>query len=306
VTGLASSPGLSRPGLRRAARDALLITGRQLRVFHSSPGRLVYPLVQPVVMLILFEAVFSGLASVPGASYRQYLVPGIIMENAALTAPSTGLGVVLDASSGIADRFRSLPMARSAVLAGRVISEGLVFLAQALLLVGVATVTGFKVRSGLPGMLAIVADAAAFGTAIGITASWLALRLRDPETAQRALFLPMVPIAFISSAFTPIDRLAGWLQPVARANPVTAAVDVARTLADGGSPGNEPFYLAAWLVALTVIPGLLAVRRWQAANRPSHASPHTVRQRPRPHRSFHRDGTHHHAALIVRREHAGR
>ena len=76
----------------------------------------------------------------------------------------------------------------------------------------------------------------------------------------------MVPIAFICSACTLINRRAGWLQPVERANPVTAAADVARTLADGGSFGNEPVYLAAWLVALTIVPGLLAVRRRQAAS----------------------------------------
>jgi len=116
------------------------------------------------------------------------------------------------------------------------------------------------VHADIAGVLGIVADAVVFG--IAVAASWLALRLHDPETAQRALFLPMVPIAFVSSAFTPIDRLAGWLQPIAQANPVTPAVEVARTLADGGSFGNQPLYLAAWLVALIAIPGWLAVRRW--------------------------------------------
>jgi daunorubicin resistance protein C len=252
-----------RPGSRQLVNDALLIAGRQLRVFRAKPAMLTYPLVQPVVMLLLFEAIFAGLASVPGVSYRSFLVPGILMESVALTAPSTGIGVVADAASGIADRFRSLPMTRSAVLAGRVLAEGLVFVVQALLLVAVAVAMGFRVRSGIPGALGIVAVTAAFGIAVGVLTSWLALRLRDPETAQRALFLPMVPVAFVSSAFTPIDRLAGWLQPVARANPITAAVDVARTLADGGPFGSEPLYLLGWLVLLITVPGWLAVRRWQ-------------------------------------------
>jgi oleandomycin transport system permease protein len=264
MTDLALPMTAARPGPGRAARDALLIAGRQIRAFRSSPGRLIYPLVQPVVTLVLFEAIFAGLAKVPGGSYRQFLVPGIMIENIALTAPSAGIGVVLDASSGIADRFRSLPMARSAVIAGRVAAEGLVLVAQAVLMLAMASILGFRVRSGVLGLFGIVVVAVAFGVALAVTDSWLALRLRDPETAQRALILPMVPVAFISSAFTPIGRLAGWLQPIARANPVTAAVDVARTLADGGAFGNEVAYLAAWLVVLTVVPGGLAVRRWQA------------------------------------------
>jgi oleandomycin transport system permease protein len=266
MTSLAVPVRAARPGAWRAVRDALLIAGRLIRIFGSSPGRLIYPLAQPVVTLLLFEAIFAGLARVPGGSYRQFLVPGIMIENVALTAPSAGIGVVLDACSGIADRFRSLPMARSAVIAGRVAAEGLVLIAQAVLMLAMAAILGFRVQSGVAGMLGIVVVAVAFGVALGTTDSWLALRLRDPETAQRALFLPMVPIAFISSAFTPVSRLAGWLQPIARANPVTAAVDVARTLADGGPFGNEVSYLIAWLAVLIVVPGILAVRRWQAAS----------------------------------------
>jgi ABC-type multidrug transport system permease subunit len=105
--------------------------------------------------------------------------------------------------------------------------------------------------------------AVTFGLALGITLSWLALRIHDPDTAGRALFLPMVPLTFISSTFTPIDRLAGWLQPLARASPVTAAVNLIRTLADGGPLGREPLYFAVWIAALSVIPGLFAIRRWQ-------------------------------------------
>jgi ABC transporter DrrB family efflux protein len=182
----------------------------------------------------------------------------------ALTAPTVGLGLVLDSVSGITDRFRSLPIARSAVLLGRMLAESLIFGVQALLVLGVASLMGFRVRTGLPGLVGIVAVAVAFGVALGITMCWLALRIRDPDTAGRALFLPMVPLTFISSTFTPIDRLAGWLQPLARANPVTAAVDVIRTLADGGPLGREPLYLAIWLVILSGPPGLLAVRRWQS------------------------------------------
>lgn len=155
------------------------------------------------------------------ACKRMPPVLGIIMQNVALTAPSVGSASFPTPQAGSRIGCALFPWPEAAVLAGRVASDRLVLLAQAVLLVGVASLTGFRVRSGIPGMIGIVADAVAFGVALGITDSWLSLRLRDPETAQRALFLPMVPIDFISSAFAPIDRLAGWLRPLARANPVT-------------------------------------------------------------------------------------
>ena len=142
----------SRPGPRRTAWEAALICGRQLAILRANPTRLLYPLIQPVVLLVLFLAIFAGLARVPGATYRQYLVPGIIVQNVALTAPTVGLGLVLDAVSGITDRFRSLPIARSAVLLGRMMAESLIFLIQVLLVLGVASLLGFRVRTGLPGM----------------------------------------------------------------------------------------------------------------------------------------------------------
>jgi ABC-2 type transport system permease protein/oleandomycin transport system permease protein len=116
----------------RTARDSALIAGRNLRVLRKNPGRMIYPLVQPLVLLVMFVSVFGNLAvtsHAAGASgtYRDFLIPGIIIENAALTAPTTGLALLRDASSGLADRFRSLPMARAAVLAGRLASDAVVF-----------------------------------------------------------------------------------------------------------------------------------------------------------------------------------
>src|SRR5215470_13746205 len=144
----------------RAARDSALIAGRNLRVLRKNPGRLIYPLVQPVVLLVMFVSVFGNLALTGHAAagaYRQFLIAGIIMENAALTAPTTGLALLRDASSGLADRFRALPMSRAAVLAGRLASDAIVFAVQAVLLLAVATLLGFHVRHGLAGLAAITA-----------------------------------------------------------------------------------------------------------------------------------------------------
>jgi ABC transporter DrrB family efflux protein len=259
---------------RRPARDSALIAGRNLRVLRKNPGRMIYPLVQPLVLLVMFVSVFGNLAvsgHAAGASgtYREFLIPGIIIENATLTAPTTGLALLRDASSGLADRFRSLPMARAAVLTGRLMSDAVVFAVQAILLLAVATLLlGFHVRAGLAGLAAITAVTVAFAVGVAVLSAWLALLINDPETAERVLFFPAIALAFVSSAFAPVSDLAGWMQPVARVNPVTAAAAVIRSLAGGdpASPLAAPLLeLGGWTAALVVIAGTLAARRWHAA-----------------------------------------
>jgi ABC transporter DrrB family efflux protein len=269
TAGLAQLPGIAAgrreaPGPGRLVRDSLLIAGRHLRVLRGNPGRLIYPLLQPVLILGLFVSVMENLATVSGGTYRQFLIPGIMIQNVVLTAPVTGLGIVRDAATGLADRFRSLPMPRSAVLAGRCLSDLVVFFAQSLVMIGVALLLGFHIRSGLAGIAGIMAVAIAFGTALGIFCAWLALLIGDVETAERALFFPFIPLAFISSGYAPVNRLAGWLQPIARANPVTSAVDVVRALSGGGPLAVPLLHLVAWVAGLAIIPGVLAVRRWQS------------------------------------------
>lgn len=257
----------------RAARDSALIAGRNLRVLRKNPGRMIYPLVQPLVLLVMFVSVFGNLAITGHAggssgTYREFLIPGIIVENAALTAPTTGLALLRDASSGLADRFRSLPMARGAVLAGRLASDAIVFAVQAVLLLALATLLGFHVRHGLAGLAAITAVTTAFAAGVAVLSAWLALLIGDPETAERVLFFPAIALAFVSSAFAPVADLAGWMQPVARVNPVTAAAAVIRSVASGdpASPLAAPLLaLGCWTAALVLVPGVLAARRWQAA-----------------------------------------
>lgn len=254
-----------RPGPGRLPRDSLLIAGRYLRVLRGNPGRLIYPLLQPVLILGLFVSVLENLASVPGGPYRQFLIPGVMIQNVVLTAPVTGLALVRDADTGLADRFRSLPMPRSAVLIGRCLSDAVVFFIQALVMIGVAYLLGFRVHTGLAGIAGTVGVAVAFGTALGVTCAWLALLIRDVETAERALVFPFIPLAFVSSAYAPVGRLAGWLQPIAQVNPVSSAAQVLRAFANGGPVAVPALHLAAWIAVLAIVPGVLAVRRWQSS-----------------------------------------
>ena len=273
MTALAAGAGPGRIPLR-FARDSALIAGRNLRVLRKNPGRLIYPLVQPLVMLVMFVSVFGNLALTGhaaggGASYREFLIPGIMIENATLTAPTSGLALLRDASSGLADRFRSLPMSRAAVLIGRLITDAIVFATQATLLLAAGYGFGFRIHGGLPFALAaaIIAAAVAFGLAFAVLSAWLGLLIGDPETAERVLFFPAIAVAFVSSAFAPVDLLASWMQPIARVNPVSAACAVIRSLATGGfatgSLGFPLLVLGCWVLGLFLVPGVLAVRRWQ-------------------------------------------
>jgi oleandomycin transport system permease protein len=257
------------PSIRfRGVRDSGLIAGRNLRVLRKNPGRMLYPLVQPLVLLVMQVSVFGNLAlaghGAGAASYREFLIPGIIIQNAALTAPTTGLALLRDAGSGLADRFRSLPMSRAAVLAGRLASDAVVFTLQAVMLLALAVPLGFRVRTGLPGMAAIAGVTVAFGLSMAVLSGWLALLINDAETAERTLYFPAIAIAFISSAFVPVGYLAGWMQPVARVNPVTAAASVIRSLAYGGGLAVPLVELTCWVAGLILIPGFLAARRWQS------------------------------------------
>jgi ABC transporter DrrB family efflux protein len=261
----------------RFARDSALIAGRNLRVLRKNPGRLIYPLVQPLVMLVMFVSVFGNLALSSrgggsyGVTYREFLIPGIVIENATLTAPTSGLALLRDASSGLADRFRSLPMSRAAVLIGRLLTDAIIFAAQAALLLAAGYGFGFRIRGGglgtVASIAAVIATAVAFGLALAAASAWLGLLINDPETAERVLFFPAIAVAFVSSAFAPVGLLASWMQPIARANPVSAACAVIRSLASGGSLGFPLLELGCWVAGLFLVPGVLAVRRWQAAGR---------------------------------------
>lgn len=256
------------PPRYRLLRDSGLVAGRYLRIVKMNPGRLVYPLVQPIVLLVLFTSVFGNLA-VGGhqgsGAYREFLIPGIIIQNAVLTAPIAGLALLRDAGSGLADRFRSLPMSRPAVLIGRLAYDAILFAVQALLLIATAFGLGFSVRTGVAGVALITLISVVFGASVSVASAWLALRIGDIETAERVMYFPAIALNFVSSAFAPVQYLAAWMQPIARVNPVTAAADLIRSLAAGGAAVRPAVMLGCWVLALAVVPGALAVRRWQSA-----------------------------------------
>jgi ABC transporter DrrB family efflux protein len=221
-------------------------------------------IIQPLTNMIMFAYVLNNVAKVPGVSYKQFVIPGVLIQAVMVTAMRTGVSVSYDSHSGMVDRFRSLPIARSAVLLGRTLADTIRIWAQTIVLVVIAvTCIGYHFDFGVLRALAAVAVVVGFGLAVTSFSCWVGLVARDPESAQTILITPTLPLVFGSSAFAPVDRLPDWMRPFADVNPVTSAVDVARSLAVGG-PIAAPFlHYLLWVIGLTVLFTALGVRRYQ-------------------------------------------
>ncbi len=201
--------------------DAVVIARRNLTRIARTPQLLVFATIQPIMFVLLFRYVFGGAIHVPGISYVDFLIPGIIVQTVVFGATSTAVGLSEDMSKGIIDRFRSLPMSRSAVLAGRTIADLVRNVFVVLLMIVVGTAVGFRFHNGLLPAVAAVFVALLLGYALSWVFALIGLTVADPETAQLAGFLPIFPLVFASSVFTSTQSMPGWLQAFANVQPIT-------------------------------------------------------------------------------------
>jgi ABC-2 type transport system ATP-binding protein len=246
----------SLAGLRSAVTDADVVTARNLRHFIRQPELLVFSTIQPIMFVLLFAYVFGGAVrgALPGGvSYVDFLLPGIFVQSVAFRATQTAVGLSEDLERGVVDRFRSMPMARSAVLLGRTVAD----LVRNVLIIGLMIVVGyaigFRFHAGLLDALASVAVVSAFGFALSWIFAFVALTVRGAEAAQSAGFVVIFPLVFASSVFVPVASMPGWLQAFSKVSPVTLTADTARSYALAGGVPSSLGGTAAW------IGGLLAV-----------------------------------------------
>jgi ABC transporter DrrB family efflux protein len=259
---------LRRPSpqaVRAAVTDTAVVTGRNLRHFIRQPDLLVFSTIQPVLFVLLFVYVFGGAISrsLPhGAAYVDFLLPGIFVQSVTFGASQTAVGLKEDLTRGVVDRFRSMPMARSAVLAGRTVADLVRNILIIGLMIAVGYLVGFRFLGGAAGAVACVAVVAAFGLALSWIFAFVALTVRGAETAQTAGFVVIFPLVFASSVFVPIATFPAWLQAIAKINPVTVTADAARSLAIYGTPG-ELGAAAAWILGLLAVFIPLSVWRYR-------------------------------------------
>ena len=276
MTAIAAQPGApgaaqpDAPGLliqaRWAVTDTLTITRRNLLVWMRVPAYIVFTVIQPVMFVLMFRYVFGGAIPVKvKGGYVNFLMPGIIGQTAAFATFGTAIALAQELKKGVIDRLRSMPMARSAVLAGRLVADTARMLVTILIVIAVGYAVDFRFQNGVVPAILMVVLAVVFGVAICLIAAFTGLAIGDEESVQAFGLIWLFPITFLSSAFVPISTMPGWLQAFANNQPVTYVINTMRALALGGPIEANLWKSIVWLVGIFVVFAPLAVRAYKRA-----------------------------------------
>lgn len=248
-------------------RDTWIITKRNLLRYLRLPQLLFFSSVQPIMFLLLFNYVFGGSlgasTAVPGGQYIDYLLPGIIVQMVMFGGVQTGIGLADDMGKGIIDRFRSLPMSRLAVVAGRTVSDAVRNVVVILIMIIVGMLIGFRFQEGFLNALLMVGIAVLFGYALSWVFAYVGMAVKDSETAQLASFAFIFPLTFASAAFVALETLPSWLQAFARNQPVTFVVESARHFALGVPDNGATWKALAWIAGLLIVFIPVALRQYK-------------------------------------------
>ncbi|MGH3497018.1 MAG: ABC transporter permease [Nocardioidaceae bacterium] len=267
------------PAIRgaRPVADGLILGWRNLKRIPRVPDLLLYGTIQPVMFVLLFAYVFGGSISVGGSTdpslYREFLMGGIFAQTMSFAVASSSVGLADDMSKGLIDRFRSLPIARSAVITGRVIGD-LVFNAFVMLIMVVCgLIVGWRIHTdalhAAGGFLILLG----FAFAMLWVGALIGLSVRSPEVASSAGLIWLFPLTFMSNCFVDPSRMPGWMQPIAQWNPISSVTAACRDLFGNPNPfvgsgftSQHPVLLAVlWLIAITAVFAPLAIRKYQRA-----------------------------------------
>jgi ABC transporter DrrB family efflux protein len=259
--------------------DGLIVTWRNLKRIPRIPELAIFAILQSIMFVLLFAFVFGGAIPLPGYpdpnAYREYLMPGIFGQTIVFAAATTTIGMTDDVNKGIIDRFRSLPMARSAVLIGRSLSDVVYNAGILIVLMLSGLVVGWTVRTGLPELLAGIGLLLLFAFAMSWIGIWLGLSVPTVEVAQQVGFTVLFPITFVSNVFVPTQTLPSWLQVFAEWNPTSTLTAALRQLWGNPNPFASNSFAAQnpilvtliWVVVIVGIFGPLGVRRYRSMSR---------------------------------------
>jgi ABC-2 type transport system permease protein/oleandomycin transport system permease protein len=252
--------------MMRLASDVVVIAERNLLRLPRAPELLLAFTVQPIMFVLLFRYVFGGAISTPGYSnYGDFLIPGIVVQNVAFGGFTTAIGLNEDLHKGLIDRFRSLPMARSAVLAGRTLSDIVTNLLGIVILVVTGLIIGFSFSTSVLQVVGGFALMLLFGFAFSWFFALVGMLVKTPEAANSAGFIAVFPLTFISSAFVPVHSMPDGLRQFAEVNPFTIVVNAMRHLWVGAPAGNYVWEAVLWSVGIFVVFSVLAVGRYRRA-----------------------------------------
>jgi ABC transporter DrrB family efflux protein len=251
------------------ASDSWQMTKRHLRHIPRVPELLFFSTIQPIMFVLLFRYVFGeAVKTPPGVNYVQFMMVGIFAQTMSFATAGTSVGLADDLHKGLVDRFRSLPMARSAVLIGRMASDLVRNMAVALIMIGVGLLVGFRFTNGFLGALGGIGMLALISVAFATIGAWIGLSVRSAEAANLAGMIWIFPLTFTSNAFVPTQAMPDWLAAWADVNPVSVVVNACRGLFIGPptfSVTPAIWHGLAWCLGIIVVFGYLAIRKYKAA-----------------------------------------
>jgi ABC transporter DrrB family efflux protein len=256
-----------RSALSAFLSDTRVIARRNIKYLLRTPQVVVFASLQPVIFVLLFRYVFGGSIHVPGyRSYADYLIPGIVVQTTVFGGSSLTVRVAEDTAKGITDRFRSLPMSRTAILAGATIASlaRTTFTLILVTLVGIAV--GFRFHTPATHAVLALLVALAFGYGFSWFFTLIGILVRSTEAANLAAFLPIFPLVFAASTFTSPKTMPSWLRAFAENQPITQSVDSIRALTQGVEPATGPTLRSlAWSLGIGVVCLIASVRRFRTA-----------------------------------------
>jgi ABC-2 type transport system permease protein/oleandomycin transport system permease protein len=258
-----------RSAASRAVRDSLAVTWRNLIAYRRVPQLLVFSTIQPVIFVVMFRYVFGGAIQLrTPIPYVDFLMPGVFVQTVVFGAIATAIGLASDLKSGLLERFRSLPMARSAVLAGRTTADLARNVFVVLLMLAVGFLVGFRIHTDVLGLIGGILLLLAFGYAMCWIFATVGLVVGDPETAQAAAFPFLAPLVFASTLFVDSSHMPGWLAAWADHQPVSLTAKAVRYLTLGDTPQGhigDVWASLAWIAGILLVFAPLAVRRYRRA-----------------------------------------
>jgi ABC-2 type transport system permease protein len=269
----------AKGGVMQSVHDSLVVAKRNLIRMLRIPEMVIFGMIQPVMFVLLFAYVFGGAIGIPGAAgdktaYREFMMAGIFAQTVTFATAGAGAGIADDMHKGLIDRFRSLPMARGAVLTGRTLADLVQTALTMVVMVVCAIIVGWRIHDGFPKAVLGFALLLLLGYAFSWIGALIGLSVRSPEAATSGGLIWLFPLTFLSNAFVPTESLPAFLRHVADWNPFTATVQACRELFgnqpaplhSGAWPMQHPEWASLlWSLVIIVVFRTLSVRKYRSA-----------------------------------------
>jgi ABC-2 type transport system permease protein len=261
--------------VRYALTDGAVIAKRNLIKIKRVPDILVFTIISPIMFVLLFAYVFGNSIEVPGVNYREFLIAGIFAQTVVFGSTFTGAGLAEDIQKGVIDRFRSLPMARSAVLVGRTTSDVLYNVISLAIMAITGLIVGWRIHGSFLEAVAAFALLLLFAYAFSWIMAWVGLLVPTPEVVNNASFIVIFPLTFIANTFVPVENLPTVLRTFAEWNPVSAVTQATRDLFGNTNPADPPpdvwplrnpeLYTLIWVAIILIVFIPLSNRQYRKA-----------------------------------------